>query len=407
MTSGHFYSIPIDSITIPPDRQRKETPSHLADLSDSIRKHGLIQPITVDRDHVLVAGYCRTIAVRSLGWTHISAQYHDELTPRERFAIEFEENERRENLSWQDRNAAIVQYFELCKAEDPAWNTVKHAEVVNIGQQQVSRHLIVAEEIKKDPTLAKEEKFSVAVNRAQRNIERRRADESIHIYAPSVNTHSPIQIADFNEWAPAYSGSKFNFIHCDFPYGIEAHKHAGQNSSLEVAYTDSAETYWTLFKTLSTHLDRFCAESAHMIFWFSPTIYCNTWEYLKLLDGFRFDEHPLIWQRGENEGIAPDPQRRPRRIYEMAFFGWRGDRKIIRTRANSIIAPTERERHPHEKSELALQHFFGMCVDENTRLLDPTCGSGSALRAAKALGAKHYLGLELNEEYARRARESL
>jgi hypothetical protein len=36
---------------------------------------------------------------------------------------------------------------------------------------------------------------------------------------------SPIQIADFNTWAPAYTGPKFNVIHCDFPYGINSQDH--------------------------------------------------------------------------------------------------------------------------------------------------------------------------------------
>ena len=41
-----------------------------------------------------------------------------------------------------------------------------------------------------------------------------------------------------------------------------------------------------------------------------------------------------------------------------------------------------------------------MIVDEYTNMLDPTCGSGSALRAAEALGASRMLGLEWNESFA-------
>jgi tRNA G10 N-methylase Trm11 len=54
-----------------------------------------------------------------------------------------------------------------------------------------------------------------------------------------------------------------------------------------------------------------------------------------------------------------------------------------------------------------LRHFFQMFVDENTRLLDPTCGGGSALRAAESLGASQVLGLEINKEYADNARVAL
>jgi tRNA G10 N-methylase Trm11 len=47
-----------------------------------------------------------------------------------------------------------------------------------------------------------------------------------------------------------------------------------------------------------------------------------------------------------------------------------------------------------------------MVVDENTRLLDPTCGSGSALRAADRMGAASVLGLEVNPEFASNARRA-
>ena len=60
-----------------------------------------------------------------------------------------------------------------------------------------------------------------------------------------------------------------------------------------------------------------------------------------------------------------------------------------------------------EKPEPMLRHFFGMLVDENTVLLDPTCGSGSALRAANSLGARFVLGLERNAEFAGIAQDAL
>jgi hypothetical protein len=150
--------------------------------------------------------------------------------------------------------------------------------------------------------------------------------------------------------------------------------------------TIAPETFWTLFKTLSVHLDNFCSPAAHMIFWFSPNIYGNVWEALKLLDGFRWDEHPLIWMRGENEGIAPDPQRRPRRCYEMAFFGWRGDRKLVKTKANIFQAPTERETHPHEKNEEMLRHFLEWLSTREPLCLIPRAALDQ-LSSSQSLGA--------------------
>jgi len=47
-----------------------------------------------------------------------------------------------------------------------------------------------------------------------------------------------------------------------------------------------------------------------------------------------------------------------------------------------------------------LKHFLEMLVDETTTVLDPTCGSGMALRVAEELGARRVLGLEIDPSHA-------
>ena len=59
--------------------------------------------------------------------------------------------------------------------------------------------------------------------------------------------------------------------------------------------------------------------------------------------------------------------------------------------------------HPSQKPEPVLRHFFEAVVDSTTDMLDPTCGSGSALRAGEDVGARSVLGLELNPEFAKAA----
>ena len=48
-----------------------------------------------------------------------------------------------------------------------------------------------------------------------------------------------------------------------------------------------------------------------------------------------------------------------------------------------------------------------MLVDEHSAVLDPTAGSGSAIRAAATAGAARYLGLEINPDFASAADEAL
>lgn len=403
MTSGIFHTAPIDSITVD-ERQRKDL-GDITDLADSIRRLGLIHPILLTRDSALVAGHRRLLACRSLGWTAIPFQFYDEIDPLQRELVETEENTRRKDMTWREQHDAYIKYVTLRRTLEPDISMEVIGRAIGLNKQAVSNHLTL-EKVIDHPRVKTADGFRTAYNTATRLIERQRQDDLQSTLGVPYTSDSPIIVADFNEWAPAYNGPKFNIIHCDFPYGINAHKSEGQDSAFKVSYDDSPDIYWTLFKTLSVHLDNFCADSAHMIFWFSPTFYCQTWELLKLLDGFKFDEHPLIWSR-VNEGIAPDPQRRPRRTYDMAFFGWRNDRKIVRLKNNTFGAPTEREIHPHEKSQAAIEYFLEMCVDSQTRLLDPTCGSGSALRAATALGAGSVLGLERDEGFAEDARRAL
>ena len=56
------------------------------------------------------------------------------------------------------------------------------------------------------------------------------------------------------------------------------------------------------------------------------------------------------------------------------------------------------------KPEAVLRHFFRMFVGPTTYMLDPTCGSGTALRAAHFRGASYMVGVEKDEEFADKAR---
>jgi hypothetical protein len=216
----------------------------------------------------------------------------------------------------------------------------------------------------------------------------------------------PIIRADFLEWAPTYTGPKFNFLHCDFPYGIDTDKRQqGNVIDVQGGYDDSPKTYWTLLETLRANLDRLCAESAHIMFWFSMKHYCDTLEFFRNKTDFVIDPFPLIWTKSDGVGLIPDPMRGPRRIYETCLFGRRGDRKIAASGAvqNACYMPTDTSDHPSAKPEPVLRHFFRMIVHDKSKVLDPTCGSGSALRAAKGLGAAYVLGIEKDKDFAERA----
>lgn len=212
----------------------------------------------------------------------------------------------------------------------------------------------------------------------------------------------------FLEWAPQYVGPKFNFIHCDFPFGI-SHAEGNQGRGSEhTSYTDDEDTFFRLLNCFIDNFDRFASISCHVMFWYSAKL----WPELKLklyseLSSVDWVIHPLIWLRTDNSGVSPNPRRLPRHIYETCLFGSRGNRNLVRVAADAYASPGDRTLHPHTKPEPMLRHFFQMTCDEHTALLDPTCGSGSALRAAESLGAPIAVGIETNWEYCEAARKAL
>lgn len=410
MTSGVFHHVPTSSITIDRDRRQRREVTNVEELAESIHRIGLINPIVVTRELVLVAGERRLTAIRALGWDSIPCQYTDELDEAELHAIELEENIKRIDLSWQDQIKALQDYHTLRKAQDPGWTQSDTGKALGIKQHTVSEQLSVAKEMH-NPRVAEAPKYSVAKGIVSRDNERKsdaavlKFKEAISAPADAPKAVEPDRILNvsFLEWAPAYTGPRFNLLHCDFPYGIDADKFAQGAAAAHGGYSDSEENYWTLCQCLTDNLDRIATESCHLMFWFSMKFYSQTRAFLERNSDFVFDEFPLMWMKSDNVGILPDPSRGPRRIYETAFLARRGDRKVVQAVANAYSGPSVRNTHMSEKPEPMLRHFFRMLVDNNSLVLDPTAGSGSSIRAALAGGAAHAVGLEINPEFAERA----
>jgi hypothetical protein len=177
------------------------------------------------------------------------------------------------------------------------------------------------------------------------------------------------------------------------------------NVDTEDFYDNHEEIYWDLLKGLTDNLDRIMSYSAHLVFWFNMNFYTLTVQKLRMA-GLMVHDHPLIWGKSEGggggRGVVPGTATTyPRRLYDTALLAVRGNRPLAKSSANYYAAPTVSNKiHPSQKPESMLRFFLSMLVDETTTFLDPTCGSGGAVRAAEDLGAKAVLGIELDPNYA-------
>ena len=402
--------VSINKITVQRGTRQRRELTGLPDLADPIRRNaeampetgGLIHPIVVTRDFVLVAGERRFTACRDhLGYTTIAVNFADEIDEVNLRLIELEENIKREDITWQEQARAIAEMHSLRLRMDPQWTVADTAKAIGVVDSVVSKNIAVAKELHND-RIAEQPKFSTALGIVQRAHERREAS-ALHDLKVSINApveRPVIETADFTVWNNP-DGRTFNFVHCDFPYGIGADKFDQGSASTHGGYDDTFDNYERLLRRLCSA--SYIAESAHLVFWFSMEHYEYTLDYLRTEGAWKVLAHPLVWHKTDNAGVLPDPSRQPRRSYETAFFASRGDRKIVGAVGNIYGAPTVRDKHMSEKPEPMLRHFFKMFVDENTVMLDPTAGSGSALRAARSYLPRHMTGLEINPEYARLA----
>jgi hypothetical protein len=429
------------------DRQRGLNSDKVIELARTIAARSLIHAIVLEKGtDRLVVGAHRTAAFkynRDNGvacdfpsykeWTVIPARYAVNVSAEELKAIELEENIKRSDLTWQEEALAIREYHNAQMDCESDWTGTATANSLGLSSAYVSKRLqIAAELLSGNPKIQACTGVSAALNIVNRQNDRAIANEmnlmtevghkpkpELHEIdmeemearvtagleeqppASPTSTFLPatqsILNADCIEWMSNYSGTKFNFLHCDFPYGIN-HQNSDQgNSEAHGAYADSPEIFWQLCDALATHANKILAHSSHIMFWYSYNYDREVREFFALrMPDWDVQAWPMVWHKSDNKGLLPDPNRYGRRTMEFALCLSRGDRKIVSPIALSYAAPTGTKEHLSMKPEPMLRHFFRMFVDEYISMLDLTCGSGTSLRAAESLGAQYVLGLELD-----------
>lgn len=469
--SDRYQRLPLTSILIDREARQRKT-VRIEDLKKSIGyvvpetglPRGVLNPILVEPASEglvhLIAGECRVEASRALGLLDIPVRFVDQVSLVERELIELEENIHRTDLEWQDRVSAVARIHALYTSEDCDWTMGETAESCGLNISTVSMYLRVHGELADNDRVAKAGTVREAYNALGRRDARAAGDaleELLEVVAeigqpagaepeaendrvtasdvgpdgvratlpeavprpynapiarPSAPSIPPadatILHTSFLDWAPQYAGQKFNFVHFDPPYGIEAFSGPQARGAEDRVYDDSADTYIRLLTCLCQNLDRLMSLSGHLMLWYSDKQRAVTLDlFRRLAPSLDFRVYPLVWVKSDNAGIAADPKYGPRHVYETALLASRGKRQIVRVVGDAYSAPSDRKLHPSTKPEPMLRHFMTMLVDEHTTMLDPTCGSGASLRAAESLGAKSVLGLEIDEQYVKPARQAL
>lgn len=87
----------LSELTPYPGNAKKHDEKQIANVAESIRQYGFVQPIVVDRDDVIIIGHCRALAAKKLGMDEAPCVSMDDLTPEQVNALRLVDNKSNES----------------------------------------------------------------------------------------------------------------------------------------------------------------------------------------------------------------------------------------------------------------------------------------------------------------------
>lgn len=417
--------IPLDRLTVPPRRQRTAMDAtKLMDLMRSIEEKGLLHPIVVRElpgdtgpIYQLVCGGRRLTAVRRLFENkqaprdcplgEIPATLLGDLSSLEREEAELEENILREDLSWQDKSAAIAKLHEIRTALNPE-QTVRDTAVelahvqersIEGARKDVARAIVVQKALEAgDQRVAGARSQREAYDLISKSLE---ADFTAALAkATGGKTSHQLHVGDCIPILAGWPAASFDCIIADPPYGIDADKFGDAGQGHE--YDDSPELAIGLNTTILEEGFRVTKPSAHLYLFCDP----DWFRYYRdeaTKYGWSVQRTPIIWYKGQGRGHDPHPGIGFRRTYEMILFCWKGQRPCKTANGDVIdLPPSYQPIHAAAKPVDLYKRLLARTCNAGDLALDPTCGSGTIFPAATFLNV-NAVGIEKSPDHAKLA----
>jgi ParB/RepB/Spo0J family partition protein len=414
-TQPETVEIEIEKIIIAADRQRTEDDEDkLAELVESIKNNGLINPIVIDREHKLIAGFRRIQAYKRLDQQKIRATYFESLEALDQKIIEFDENDKRKDLTWQERARAIKEIFDLQKAKAQAtsperWTASDTARSLGVSVGKVSEDLSLADALGNErvagrpsrrgalDTLKRERELELV-----REIARRRA-AGIGIPTGLVSTtftSGVVYHADCRTVLAGMAEESVDLVIMDPPWGIDFNNAAQWTKKWIASYDDSANAVKAMLTELVPQLHRVLKVGGH-IYSFFPIQEPQWWGELFMSAGFAIRQRPLIWFKSGQPGIT-DVYTSFLPCYESILWGYKpGPENTRRLFARPIPEAQGWPRqaglwHENEKPVEMLDKWMEASSEINEVVLDPFGGGGSTAASAFGLG-RYFITSEVDD----------
>lgn len=420
-------TIPISSIQIAPDRQRKTFDErYINELKESIAAGGLFHAVVLrlgadspaeGAAYFLVSGECRIRAIADLHALGTAFKYDEytvpldhipyvmlgELSELAREEAEFDENTKRRNLTWQEEAAAVqrlaaarakaagvaplspVIVREVARTAIPAAAELPTGSL-GIHQETTRRQIIVAEHMA-DP----EVKGAKDVNEAFKILKRKEETQRrVELAAEVGKTYTADAHTLLNEdalaWMAAAPADQFDVICTDPIYGIGADEFgdSGGHAAGAHFYKDDYETWKEHVTILAKEGFRITKSAAHLYAFCDITHFA---EFKAILSAAGWDTFrtPLIWHK-PNGSRTPWVDAGPQRKYEIVLYARKGRKPVTRIYPDLVTYPSDENLgHPAQKPVALFTDLLRRSVNPGDRILDPFAGTCPVLVAAQEL----------------------
>ena len=379
-------------------------------LKDSIKKHGLIEPIVLDENHGLIAGERRLKCCTQLGWNEIDSVYMKDLDDYQKREIELEENIQRKQFTWQEEVSAKEQIHKLKQSihgkatqghADGGWGLKDTAVALGQTPGNISMDITLAAGLKAFPELLKEKNKTTAykklkdlqMNIINKELAKRMKDHGL-LDHPNVTLGNCIDIMK------EMDAESIDLILSDPPFGIdvgEAHTF-NRMTMVTVNYNDGEFETMDMLDQAFTEMFRILKINRNM------AIFCAVDKFPFLSNslikkGFMVHHLPIIWDKGS--GSYPSQKTTFVHSYECIIHASKGNRKLNGTPRDILQykrVPPTKKIHPSEKPTQMLRDLIELLSFPGEKVLDPFAGSGATIEAARQT-ARMGIGIELNKEY--------
>lgn len=442
--------LPIKDIVVKAGRARK-TFTSITDLANNIKRHGLLHPIVINaEDNTLLAGErryraCSTIpliwntederrtpanhSVRKILAGFIPTTNREALSDDQKHEIELDENVQRVNLEWAEQielrdkihTLKIKIYGQKSESNPDGWSMDQTAAMFGESAGGASAKITFAREIKEhaakvDPKIIGK-LSALPLSAAIKEFDRVKTTAKVQRLSDqgSLVINEDLKEGDAVELTSSLPPDSIDLVLTDPPFGnqvIEEQAGVGTGVGSSVSYTTALEpednldkeSVLALMKMMAPQWFRVLKPSSHIWVFYTSELYEPLYNILSGA-GFEISRVPVIWYKGRS--TAPFRGYEPAPSYEPILFGHKPPRtKRLSDSVNSVFTfppiHASKKVHRFEKPVELLNSIIKLSTNIGDTVLDSFAGSGSTLRAAKALG-RSCIGFEKNHKNYLRA----